>query len=123
MRHARLHADMSQFALAQSLGITRGAVANWESNGGALPATDRLQRIALTTNVSFEWLATGRGDCDMEPCPDEVPASEMQVVKDQLELRLLHAFRSMPPEKLTRLVAAVETRSSRFRKTPPPTAG
>jgi transcriptional regulator with XRE-family HTH domain len=38
------------------LGVTRGAVANWESANAALPATKRLQRIAHATGSTSNGL-------------------------------------------------------------------
>lgn len=110
IRKARLSVGMSQSALAACLGVTRGAVANWESAGGVLPATERLQRIAKATEASFEWLATGRGTSKHASSHEDVPAADMQIVEDRLELRLLHAFRAAPQRQQARIVEAVESR-------------
>ena len=110
IRKARLSVGMSQSALAACLGVTRGAVANWESVGGVLPATERLQRIAKATEASFEWLATGRGASKHASSHEDVPAADMQIVEDRLELRLLHAFRAAPQRQQARIVEAVESR-------------
>ena len=61
IRRARRIAGLSQQALANTLGVTRSAVSNWESDS-VCPATDRLAILATTLQVGFEWLATGRGD-------------------------------------------------------------
>ena len=100
IRKARLSVGMSQSALAACLGVTRGAVANWESVGGVLPATE----------ASFEWLATGRGASKHASSHEDVPAADMQIVEDRLELRLLHAFRAAPQRQQARIVEAVESR-------------
>lgn len=105
---------MSQSALAACLGVTRGAVANWESARGVLPATERLQRIAKATEVSFEWLATGRGARGHGFSQEDVPAADMQIVEDRLELRLLRAFRAAPQRQQARIVEAVESRAIAF---------
>src|SRR5690606_7784573 len=89
IRKARLRAGISQQQLAERLKVTRGAVANWEGANGVVPATERLQRIAQETGVSFEWLATGRGACKYEPLLDDIPGViGMELVSDHLELRL-----------------------------------
>jgi len=93
IRVARQRARMSQETLAHCLGVTRGAVANWECSVGAMPATSRLERLAKVTRVRYEWLATGRGPLAWEPDPDDVPAVDAEMVHDPQERRLLQAFR------------------------------
>ena len=61
VRPARRHAGLSQQELATKVGVHRSAVAQWEQPGGSHPTADNLARIAATTGVQFEWLATGRG--------------------------------------------------------------
>ena len=52
---------MSQKDFARRLGnVSRGAVGNWELGKGI--KRDNLQRIADEYQVSFDWLATGRGE-------------------------------------------------------------
>lgn len=57
---ARGVVQMSQSQLAQQLGITRGAVGQWET-GVTEPSDANLRRVAFETGASYEWLATGRG--------------------------------------------------------------
>lgn len=61
VRVARQRAGMTQDQLASRLGVTRGAVANWEVSQRPKPSVSNLIEVANTTNVSIEWLATGRG--------------------------------------------------------------
>jgi len=110
IRVARQRAGIPQRELAERIGVTRGAVANWESATGVLPATERLQRIAHATGVAFEWLATGRGPAAYAPSLDDVPAADIEIVEDALELRLLRAFRAAPQRQHARIVEALETR-------------
>lgn len=57
---------LSQSEFASKLGqITRGAVGNWERGQGI--KRDNLQLISARFGVSFEWLATGRGEMDTKP--------------------------------------------------------
>ena len=92
IRVARQRARLSQEMLAAQLGVTRGAVANWECAVGVLPATSRLERLACVTGVRFEWLATGRGPLAFDALPCEAPA-DAELVHDPVERRLLLAFR------------------------------
>ena len=93
IRIARQRARLSQEALAARMGVTRGAVANWECSVGALPASSRLELLAQVTGVCFEWLATGRGPIAFPTEADDVPAVDAELVHDPDERRLLMAYR------------------------------
>lgn len=90
IRSARRIAGITQAGLAERLNVTRSAVANWERVSGVWPASSRLMAIAVTTGVSYEWLATGRGMPTNEVPP---PAVAGELVDDPKELRLLRAYR------------------------------
>ncbi|MEO5341751.1 MAG: helix-turn-helix domain-containing protein [Gammaproteobacteria bacterium SHHR-1] len=51
---------LSQSQLAASLEVSRGACGQWEQ-GVSLPSVSHMAELARITEVSFEWLATGRG--------------------------------------------------------------
>jgi len=61
VRVARQRAGMTQSQLAARIGVSRGAVANWEVSERPRPKASHLVEVAITTDVSVEWLATGRG--------------------------------------------------------------
>lgn len=92
IRQARRRVGMTQSQLAERLKVGRSAVGNWESTTGISPASARLREVAVVTGVSYEWLATGRGD----PAAHELerPAVDGELVDDPLERRLLSAFRT-----------------------------
>ena len=56
---ARKSAGMSQQAVANNFGISRAAVAQWES-GDTRPETGKLDRLSQVLDVRLEWLGTGR---------------------------------------------------------------
>ncbi|MBX8825272.1 LexA family transcriptional regulator [Ochrobactrum sp. SFR4] len=50
---------LSQEAFARLLGVTRGAVGNWELGKGI--KFENIQKMAVILNQPVEWIATGRG--------------------------------------------------------------
>lgn len=117
VRKARHQAGLSQQVLAERMGVTRGAVANWES-AVAVPAARRLARIANVTGVSYEWLATGRGAMLPELGFEDpkTPALDADFVDDPVERQLLDTFRmaSMRARK-----AALDTLKASARRLAP----
>ncbi len=61
IRKARSAAALSQAEVGRRIGVKRSAVTQWEHPSGTTPSVEHLIQIALETNVTFEWLATGRG--------------------------------------------------------------
>ena len=115
IRQARRGASMSQSELAFAVGVARSAVAQWERKDGARPTTDNLAKIAMATAVSFEWLATGRGQRWLGGDQgDETPAMMLNFYAQcGLEERLLVAFRSLPNPEQQPLVDFVEAITAR----------
>lgn len=95
IRMARRRKEMTQGQLASVLHVSRSAVGNWESVTGISPSSTRLIAIALATEVSYEWLATGRGEPSL--CEDWTPAADAELVDDPVERRVLRAFRHARP--------------------------
>jgi len=99
IRQARRNAKLSQKALAMLVGVHRSAVSQWEQPAGSMPTLENLARIAITTSVQFEWLATGRGR--MKYVSDlantnETPAVLLEVcAQDEMEIRMLAAVRKL----------------------------
>jgi transcriptional regulator with XRE-family HTH domain len=94
---ARRSGGLTQSTLAGLVGVTRSAVANWEIENRPNPCTAHLERIALVTGVSFEWLATGRGEMYLSPtAANVVPLAEM--TRTAQERRLLLDFRKVPED-------------------------
>ena len=97
IRRARRIAGTSQQGLANALGVTRSAVSNWESANAARPATARLAMLANVLDVSFEWIATGRGEMRLSrPAHDSFIVEDLLVVDCPHERNLLCAYRHAP---------------------------
>lgn len=115
IRQARRHARLSQQALAARIGVHRSAVAQWEQPGGPNPTMEHSALVALTTAVSFEWLATGRGR--MAYASNLVPGEETPAVllefsaQDETEVRGLAAMRKLDFPSVLALVDLMEALS------------
>lgn len=83
---------MSQTELAERVGVTRSAVSNWESMTATLPASKHLQQIAHAVAVSYEWLATGRGEATLKD--SDIPAADVELIDDPIERVLIAGFRA-----------------------------
>jgi transcriptional regulator with XRE-family HTH domain len=98
IRSARRSARISQTALAEYVGVTPSAVAQWEHPEGTQPGVERLESIAAATGVGFEWLATGRGNQRRGRAATE-PAAALTLdsyAQDYMEEVLLERFRALP---------------------------
>lgn len=111
IRVARHNTGLSQDALAKEIGVTRGAVANWECTDGVIPAAGRLGKIAKVTGVSYEWLATGRGQVrlNLDPCNPANLATDADLMNDPVERRLLAAFRATPARSQKIILEMIES--------------
>ncbi|WP_095210618.1 helix-turn-helix domain-containing protein [Endozoicomonas ascidiicola] len=58
---SRKDKKLSQQALADMIGVSRSALAQWETAMSS-PSLENLRKMSEVLNVSFEWLATGRGN-------------------------------------------------------------
>lgn len=57
----RREKKLSQQALADLIGVSRSALAQWETELSR-PGLESLRKMSEILGVSFEWLATGRGN-------------------------------------------------------------
>lgn len=58
---SRKEKKLSQQSLADLIGVSRSALAQWETQSSS-PSLANLRKMAEILEVSFEWLATGRGN-------------------------------------------------------------
>lgn len=98
IRQARRQARLSQKSLAQQVGVHRSAVAQWEHPAGCLPTVENLARIAISTAVNFEWLATGRGPMTYAEAANDPASPALRLefsAQSETEARGLSAMRRM----------------------------
>jgi transcriptional regulator with XRE-family HTH domain len=96
---ARKNKGYSQAKLAELVGVSRGSCAHWEQ-AISIPSMENMSRLAVTLEVSFEWLSTGRGEEHYpkhrtgvsEPRASYGPESDY-IPKDQQEI--IQIFRSL----------------------------
>ena len=113
IRKARIAKGLSQTELAKKLRINRSAVANWEC-GASKPRSAHLQQFALLTDVSFEWLATGRGSPSLRE--EWIPAAAAEIVDDPHEIQLLQAYRTCATADRRSLIRSLARRSPEARQ-------
>ena len=68
---SRKEKKLSQQALADLIGVSRSALAQWETQMSS-PSLENLRKMAEILQVSFEWLATGRGNQYLTPMADTI---------------------------------------------------
>lgn len=99
IRQARLDASLTQARLAESLGVNRSAVAQWERKvGGTQPSISHLIQIAEMTQVAFEWIATGRESARRKQRRN-APKPEAEYSRDTYEAACLQVLRRVPPRR------------------------
>lgn len=96
-------------ALADEHGVSRETARKWLS-GLALPELHRLIDLAVRCQVSFEWLATGRGN--LKSAMSAV-AEARSGYGDQEELRLLGMVRKLSRKKRQALIALLDESNPR----------
>lgn len=94
---ARAARGKTQQWLAEEVGVKQSNVSAWE-RGEKDPATENLSRTAQALDVSFEWLATGRGEMDTVYHPviikqaDPLPQYESYSAEQREFLQLFDAL-------------------------------
>ena len=65
IREARKLRNKSQKELAEIIQVTDSAISQYETSQSE-PSIKNLAKIAVALDISFEWLATGRGEKEIE---------------------------------------------------------
>jgi transcriptional regulator with XRE-family HTH domain len=104
IREARREQGLTQEQLAHAVGVSRSAVAQWET-GRAGQITGNLARIAQVLSVGVEYLTHG----DDKRSPSEVRQAD--------EMALLRLYRDCAPED-RQMVLRLLVRLTRSRLTP-----
>lgn len=103
IKQAREHSGLTQSSLAILVGVKRSSANQWESSTlRKEPSTGNLIKIAEITGVSFEWLATGRGEMVWGGRIKE-PTSEYNLPTPR-EILLLKLFKNLPERKQKALI-------------------
>ena len=108
IRRARLSQQLSQAALAASIGVDRSAVTQWENAKGTCPSTAHLAQIAIRTGVCFEWLATGRGAAQAAAGQFDAALMPEDFAQDELESQALLVMRRLSAKKRKAAVQILE---------------
>lgn len=99
LREARSAAGFTQEQLAERLGLTRSAVGQWESEKlRTCPSTEHLQSLADQLDVSFEWLAMGRGHMRSHYIAQPTAAYTNEVLTFK-ERQFINRFRALSERK------------------------
>lgn len=112
IRLARRRGGMSQTQLAAVVSVARSAVAQWEQRNGPRPTNEHMAQIAISCNVNYEWLTTGRGAVISDAEDPGAMALDIELhlyARDDLEKRLLRCFRELEYPGNQGLVELVET--------------
>lgn len=107
IRKARMLAKLSQADLAQRIGVKRSAVTQWEHPTGTTPSVEHLAQLAIVAGVSFEWLATGRGNSRLD-ADDTSAVIVGDYAQDECESLSLAYLRRLSPAKRKTALAILE---------------
>ena len=81
IRLAREHAGLTQEKLAETIGVSRTAISRWES-GEIDPTIEHLIHLALTLNVSTDYLLGISGKAEVLDMLKEMASTLDRIVSD-----------------------------------------
>ena len=104
IRQAREILGLSRAQLARKVGVSASAAVQWERPHGTSPSAANLIAIAHATDVSFEWLSTGRGSARVSG-DHEAPAIHRDcMAHDLYEEEILSLARKVPHAQREHLI-------------------
>lgn len=113
MRRCRKEAGLTQEQLADLVGVSTAAVAQWETGDSKSLKPENLFKAARALNKSAEWLATGDGPetphWQLEDIVQDLPVSDAQQVLDFIEYRFEKAEGLVASEKVARYTKMIES--------------
>lgn len=77
LKEARKQANLSQEKLSEKLGISRSAVAKWETDKG-IPDIDNLKILSQLLNVSIDYLLDNGNNMDKSVIKEPIDLSEYE---------------------------------------------
>ena len=98
----------TQAQLAIEVGVHRSAVAQWEQPRGTTPSVVHLGKIAEALEISFEWLATGRGRLKLDAAYEPGERTPSDFAHDEMEERILLACRHLNTRKRAAILTLME---------------
>lgn len=96
IRQSREMLGLSRAELAREVGVVASAAAQWEQSEGTTPSLENLAAIAQVTEVSFDWLATGRGYARFRGGHEDLAIHPDSLAMDPFEEEMLALVRKMP---------------------------
>jgi len=96
VREARKLMGISRAELARRVGVKPSAAVQWEHEEGTAPSVRNLIKIATEADVSFEWLATGRGMARPKALREVSAVTTDDFAHNMFEEQLLVLSRDVP---------------------------
>ena len=103
IRAARKEVRLTQEELAARLGVSRSAIAQWETRPNVLPSHANMDALTEVLEVNYEWLAKGSGP--MHSGIAEAPASYVALPPDAR--RIAEIVAGWPADKRRALLALI----------------
>lgn len=108
IRQAREALGLSRSELARKVGVVVSAAVQWEQPKGTVPSIANLIAIAQVTDISFEWLVTGRGHSRVGYGQDDPVFHRDSIAMTPYEERMLAIARKVPGTHRDHLLSLLE---------------
>jgi len=98
IQNARKSRELSRIQLANKVGVSPGGCGHWERNLNT-PSVKNIAKLAVILNVSFEWLATGRGEMAYSNEGRDLLREEGDRFTPKDELKLIREYHQLSIKK------------------------